>query len=135
MSVGAVIPGSWAVRSGRMASPRSVPTTARAGVLADLDRVILRPLTADAGFGAGPGTRLFPRDLAHADREALRAAVEARPGSWAAEEYSEASTAPAVHDGRLAAGRLVLRGFVVAHGDDWDAARLRLATLIYRARA
>ncbi|MGH9009744.1 MAG: alpha-E domain-containing protein, partial [Acidimicrobiia bacterium] len=53
-------------------------------------------------------------------REALRAAVEARPGSWAAEEYSEASTAPVVHDGRLAAGRLVLRCFVVADSDDWE---------------
>ncbi|HZI37366.1 MAG TPA: alpha-E domain-containing protein, partial [Acidimicrobiia bacterium] len=77
-----------------------------------------------------PGTRLFPPLLSSAEREALRAAVEARPGSWAAEEYSEAGTAPVVHDGRLAAGRLVLRCFVVAatrgdttgppDGDDWE---------------
>ncbi|HEV8625363.1 MAG TPA: circularly permuted type 2 ATP-grasp protein [Acidimicrobiia bacterium] len=107
----------------------------RAEVLADLDRVILRPLTPDAWPHqpfpeawephqpfpeAIPGTRLFPRLLPEADREALRAAVEHRPGSWAAEEYSEASTAPVVHDGHLVAGRLVLRCFVVADGDDWE---------------
>ena len=100
----------------------------RAEVLADLDRMILRPLTPDAWglhrpsreADASPGTRLFPRFLPEADREALRAAVETRPGSWAAEEYSEASTAPAVHDGRLMSGRLVLRCFVVAGGDDWE---------------
>ncbi|MCA1842525.1 MAG: circularly permuted type 2 ATP-grasp protein, partial [Actinobacteria bacterium] len=93
---------------------------ARAEVLADLERVILRPLNDDSGFAARPGTRVFPPLLAEADRAALRAAVEARPGSWAAEEYSEASTAPVVHDGRLATGRLVLRGFVVAAGDGWE---------------
>ena len=103
----------------------------RAEVLGDLDRVVLRPLTADAGVGAVPGTRLFPRFLARAAREELRAAVAAHPGSWAAEEYSEASTAPVVHDGRLDAGRLVLRGLVVADGDDWEVlpgglARVRL---------
>ncbi len=115
----------------------------RAEVLADLDRVILRPLTPDAwelhqpfpeagaGLGVAPGTRLFPPLLPSAVREALRAAVEARPRSWAAEEYSEASTAPVVHDGRLVAGRLVLRCFVVADGDDWEVlpgglARVRL---------
>jgi uncharacterized circularly permuted ATP-grasp superfamily protein/uncharacterized alpha-E superfamily protein len=103
-------------------------TASRAEVLADLDRVILRALTPDAWGGhqpsreAGtvPGARLFPRFLSKADREALRAAVETRPGSWAAEEYSEASTAPVVHDGRLVAGRLVLRCFVVADGDGWE---------------
>ena len=104
---------------------------ARLEVLGDLDRMVLRPLTADAGPGAVPGVRLFPRAMAAADRETLRAAVEARPGSWAAEEYAEAGTAPVVHDGRLAAGRLVLRGFVVADGDGWEAmpgglARVRL---------
>src|SRR5205085_5364772 len=52
---------------------------ARAEVLGDLDRMVLRPLTADAGPGAVPGTRLFPRSMAAADRETLRAAVEARP--------------------------------------------------------
>jgi uncharacterized circularly permuted ATP-grasp superfamily protein/uncharacterized alpha-E superfamily protein len=103
----------------------------RAEVLGDLDRVILRSLTAGAGLGAAPGTRLFPRLLPQPAREELRAAVEAHPGSWAAEEYGEASTAPLVHDGRLAAGRLVLRGFVVAAGDDWEVlpgglARVRL---------
>jgi len=104
----------------------------RAEVLADLDRVILRPLTPDAwgphqpsrdagrGLGTVPGTRLFPRLLAAADRDALRNAVEHRPGSWAAEEYGEASTAPVVHDGRLVAGRLVLRCFVVADGEGWE---------------
>ncbi len=100
----------------------------QAGVLADLDRVILRALTPDAWGprlpkrepGSIPGTRLFPPLLSSTEREALRAAIEARPGSWAAEEYSEAGTAPVVHDGRLAAGRLVLRCFVVADGDDWE---------------
>jgi len=92
----------------------------RAEVLSDLDRVILRPITPDAGLGTPTGTRIFPRLLARADREALRAAVESRPGSWAAEEYSDASTAPVVHDGRLVAGRLVLRCFVVADGDGWE---------------
>ncbi|MEW6474702.1 MAG: circularly permuted type 2 ATP-grasp protein [Actinomycetota bacterium] len=92
----------------------------RAEVLADLDRVVLRPLTAGAAPGVVPGARLFPRFLTQAEREALRAAVEQRPGSWAAEEYGEASTAPVVRDGRLAAGRLVLRCFVVADGDDWE---------------
>lgn len=92
----------------------------RAEVLADLDRVIFRALTPDAGLGTVTGTRLFPPLLSSADREALRAAVVARPGSWAAEEYSEAGTAPVVHDGRVAAGRLVLRCFVVADGDDWE---------------
>ncbi|HET9770545.1 MAG TPA: circularly permuted type 2 ATP-grasp protein [Acidimicrobiia bacterium] len=106
---------------------------ARARVLADLDRVILRPLTPDAWRPHQPpaGTRLFPRRMAGADRSELRAAVESRPGAWAAEEFSEAGTAPMVHDGRLAAGRLVLRGFVVARGDDWEVlpgglARVRL---------
>jgi uncharacterized circularly permuted ATP-grasp superfamily protein/uncharacterized alpha-E superfamily protein len=116
---------------------------ARAEVLGDLDRVVLRPLAADAWglhrpspeAGTAPGTapeaRLFPRFLGRDAREAVRAAVEARPGSWAAEEYSEAGTAPVVEDGRLAAGRLVLRGFVVADGDDWEVlpgglARVRL---------
>jgi uncharacterized circularly permuted ATP-grasp superfamily protein/uncharacterized alpha-E superfamily protein len=103
----------------------------RAEVLADLDRVVLRPLTPDAGLAIAPGTRIFPRLLPAADREALRAAIQDRPGSWAAEEYTEAGTAPVVHDGRLAAGRLVLRCFVVADGDDWEAlpgglARVRL---------
>ena len=116
---------------------------ARAEVLGDLDRMVLRPLTTDAwellqpspdagrAPGATPGTRLFPRSMAAADREALRAAVEARPGSWAAEEYGEAGTAPVVDDGHLGAGPLVLRGFVVADGDGWEAlpgglARVRL---------
>jgi uncharacterized circularly permuted ATP-grasp superfamily protein/uncharacterized alpha-E superfamily protein len=92
----------------------------RAEVLADLDRVIFRALTPDAGLGAVTGARIFPPRLSSAEREALRAAVEARPASWAAEEYSEARSAPVVHDGRVTAGRLVLRCFVVADGDDWD---------------
>lgn len=103
---------------------------ARAEVLADLDRVILRPLSAGAS-GAAPGTRLFPQRLTASGRAELRAAVEAHPGAWVAEEYGEAGTAPLVHEGRLASGRLVLRGFVVARGDDWEAlpgglARVRL---------
>ena len=105
----------------------------RAEVLADLDRVIFRALTPDAGFGTVPGARIFPHLLSSADRTALRAAVEARPGTWAAEEYSEAGMAPVVHDGRLAAGRLVLRCFVVGDGDDWEVlpgglARVRFET-------
>lgn len=92
----------------------------RAEVLADLDRVVLRPLTAEAGPGVVPGIRLFPRFLSRAAREDLRAAVEERPGSWAAEEYAEAGPAPVVHDGRLAAGPFVLRCFVVARRDDWE---------------
>jgi uncharacterized circularly permuted ATP-grasp superfamily protein/uncharacterized alpha-E superfamily protein len=100
----------------------------RMEVLADLDRVIFRALTPDTRDlhlpsqegRTVPGTRIFPSLLSSADRDALRAAVEARPGSWAAEEYSEAGTAPVVHDGRIAAGRLVLRCFVVADGDGWE---------------
>jgi uncharacterized circularly permuted ATP-grasp superfamily protein/uncharacterized alpha-E superfamily protein len=92
----------------------------RAEVLAGLDHAVLRPLTADAGLGVAPGTRLFPRLLAEGDRDALRAAVGQHPGSWAAEEYSEAGSVPIVHDGHLAAGRFVLRCFVVADDDDWD---------------
>jgi len=104
---------------------------ARAEVLGDLDRVVLRPLTADAHPGAAAGSRLFPRTMTAGARGRLEAAVEARPGSWAAEEYAEAGTAPVVDDGRLAAGRLVLRGFVVAAGDGWETlpgglARVRL---------
>jgi uncharacterized circularly permuted ATP-grasp superfamily protein/uncharacterized alpha-E superfamily protein len=92
----------------------------RAEVLADLDRVIFRPLSDEAGFGVPPGTRIFPQGMGGPDRERLRAAVEARPASWAAEEFAPAGTAPVVHDGRLAAGHLVLRCFVVAAGDGWE---------------
>jgi uncharacterized circularly permuted ATP-grasp superfamily protein len=92
----------------------------RAEVLADLDRVVLRPVSADVAPGVAPGTRLFPRFLPEADRAALRTAIEHRPEAWAAEEYGEPGTAPVVDDGRLASGRLVLRCFVVADGDDWE---------------
>ena len=92
----------------------------RAEVLADLDRVILRPLSEDGGFGVAPGTRIFPQEMGVGDRERLRTAVEQRPGSWAAEEFAPAGTAPVVDDGRLTSGHLVLRCFVVAAGDGWE---------------
>lgn len=102
----------------------------RAHVLANLQRMVLRPLAPGTQGGSLPG-----RHLDAAGREELGARVEARPHLWVGQEEVEASTVPMVHEGRVEAGHLVLRCFLVADGDDYQVmpAGLARATLDGRA--
>lgn len=86
--------------------------TDRQHVLANLDRLVIKPLSRDATTS----TR-FGWLLSAAERDELAARVEATPWAWAAQEPLPESTAPVVTGNGIEPRRLVLRTFGVAHDD------------------
>lgn len=83
----------------------------RSHVLANLDRLVLKPLARDLGRAS-----IFGSQLSRAALEDLGRRIEAEPHDWCAQEPLETSTAPAVTATGLQPRRLVLRTFAVAQG-------------------
>lgn len=81
---------------------------ARSHVLANLDRLVVKPVARGPVMSAR-----FGWELDAAGRDDLRREVEARPWAWVGQEPVPMSTAPVVTPDGLAPGRLVLRTFGV----------------------
>ena len=84
---------------------------ARSHVLANLERLVVKPITREAGRLSS-----FGEHLSAAERERLRRRIEAEPYAWCGQEPVAASTAPVVTRTGLEPRRLVLRTFAVAQG-------------------
>ena len=85
---------------------------ARSHVLANLDRLVVKPIARGPVLSAR-----FGWELDAAGRDDLRREVEARPWAWVGQEPVPMSTAPVVTPGGLAPGRLVLRTFGVTDSE------------------
>ncbi len=85
----------------------------RAFVLQHLATLVLKPVVPHDS-----GAVVFGDQLSAADRAQWAERIAARPYLFVAQEPASMSTAPVVVDGRLEARPLVVRTFVVAHGDD-----------------
>jgi uncharacterized circularly permuted ATP-grasp superfamily protein/uncharacterized alpha-E superfamily protein len=95
----------------------SVPTwwcgdpVSRNHVLAELDRLVVKPIDRGLGHAA-----TFGGDLTVAARAELVARIEAAPHAWVGQERLDPSTAPTVTPVGLEPRPLVLRSFTVAQG-------------------
>lgn len=80
----------------------------RAGALARLDELVAKPVSESGGHGVLIGPHASRAELAE-----TRAAIEAEPRNWVAQEVVELSSLPALADDRLEPRRLDLRPFVL----------------------
>lgn len=80
--------------------------------LANLDRLVLRPISRAAGQSS-----IFGAQLSAAELDDLRRQIEHRPGRWVAQEPLDLSDVPTLTAGGLEPRRSVLRTFAVARGD------------------
>lgn len=87
----------------------------RSHALANLDRLILKPIAREPGGTAAASGR-FGWELSARGRDELRRRIEAAPWAWAAQEPLAMSTAPVVTGRGLEPRHLVLRSFAVAQG-------------------
>lgn len=87
-------------------------SAARSHVLANLDRLVVKPVARGPVVSAR-----FGWELDAAGRDDLRREVEARPWAWVGQETVPMSTAPVVTPAGLAPGRLVLRTFGVTDSE------------------
>ncbi len=93
---------------------RSIPSwdlgdpARRAGALDRLDELVLKPRTGSGGHGVVLGPRATAAQLRD-----VRAAIDADPSAWIAQELVALSTHPTVIDGRLEPRHVDLRPFVV----------------------
>ena len=69
-------------------------------------------------FVGGAGKPVFGAGLSSAKRQELLARMRAYPHDYAAQELLNLSTAPVYYGGRLEQRPLVLRCYIVSHGDD-----------------
>jgi uncharacterized circularly permuted ATP-grasp superfamily protein/uncharacterized alpha-E superfamily protein len=81
-------------------------------VLARFDELVLR-----STFPEGNASPIFTATLAAGEREALKARIVARPGSWVAQSYVYPSTTPLLDEGGISPRPLVLRCYAVATGN------------------
>lgn len=81
----------------------------RSHVLAHLDRLTIKPIARRAGR-----TTVFGARLSRAERDELRARIDAAPHLWVGQEPIEVSSAPTLTAAGLAAHHAVLRSFAVA---------------------
>ncbi len=106
----------------------SVPTwwcgdpVQRAHVLANLDTLVIKPITRGIRV-----TSQFGTDLSSAQADLLRRQIEAQPWAWTAQEILEKSTAPVVTPQGLEPRDLVLRTFGVSHAGSYTLMRGGLA--------
>ncbi|MGD9528364.1 circularly permuted type 2 ATP-grasp protein [Pseudonocardia sp.] len=100
----------------------SVPTwwcgddLGRRHVLAHLDELVVKSTTRERG-----ATTLLGWKLTAAQREQLRARIEAAPHGWVGQERLDLATVPALTGTALAPHRAALRAFLVARGDSYAA--------------
>jgi uncharacterized circularly permuted ATP-grasp superfamily protein/uncharacterized alpha-E superfamily protein len=98
----------------------SVPTwwcgepAGRSHVLANLDRLVLKPIAR----GVGPAV-LFGWQQSSAQIIELRRQIEARPNGWVGQEYMELASVPTLGQDGLEPRRSLLRAFAVARGDSY----------------
>ena len=106
----------------------SVPTwwcgdpVQRAHVLANLDKLVIKPITRGIRI-----TSRFGTELSHDQADLLRRQIEAQPWAWTAQEVLEKSTAPVVTPMGLEPRDLVLRTFGVSHAGSYTLMRGGLA--------
>lgn len=84
----------------------------RREVLDRLDDLVVKPLARTGGVASIVGA-----SLSGAERDELRARIDAEPWAWAAQERVAPSTAPVVTNHGLAPRELVLRTFAVGRPD------------------
>jgi uncharacterized circularly permuted ATP-grasp superfamily protein/uncharacterized alpha-E superfamily protein len=98
----------------------SVPTwwcgeeEGRRHVLAHLERLILRPVSREAGAGSVMGW-----ECSGAELDALRRRIEHRPFAWVGQEALAMASAPTLTRSGLESRRSVLRAFAVARKDSY----------------
>jgi uncharacterized circularly permuted ATP-grasp superfamily protein/uncharacterized alpha-E superfamily protein len=98
----------------------SVPTwwcgedEGRRHVLAHLERLILRPVTPEAGGASVLGWECSAAELAD-----LRRRIEHRPFAWVGQEALAMASAPTLTAAGLESRRSVMRAFAVARGDSY----------------
>lgn len=80
----------------------------------NLDRFVLK-----RAFVGGAGQPVFGSQLNSEHREELMARVKASPQDFAAQERLPLSTAPVFENGRIERHPLVLRCYIVPHGEDF----------------
>jgi uncharacterized circularly permuted ATP-grasp superfamily protein/uncharacterized alpha-E superfamily protein len=85
-------------------------------VLANLEQLVLKPLTRDAGTAAVFGWNLTRHDLGE-----LTGRIEARPFAWVGQAQLALSSVPTLTNSGLEARRSVLRTFCVARDDSYVA--------------
>lgn len=85
----------------------------RASVLERLDQVVVKPVAGSGGYGVTIGPKATDSELAD-----VRAAIEADPRGWIAQEVVTLSRHPTLIDGRPGARHVDLRPFVITRGDD-----------------
>jgi uncharacterized circularly permuted ATP-grasp superfamily protein/uncharacterized alpha-E superfamily protein len=85
---------------------------ARSHVLANLSRLVVKPIVREAGQ-----LPIFGWQLSSADLDDLRRRIEARPESWVGQEQVGLGSAPTLGEHGLEARGTLLRTFAVANGD------------------
>lgn len=94
----------------------------RQHVLANLDHLVIKPITRGLRISSRFGT-----ELTSDQTDLLRRKIEAEPWAWTAQEVVEKSTAPVVTPLGLEPRDLVLRTFGVAHAGSYTVMRGGLA--------
>lgn len=86
----------------------------RSHVLANLDRLLIKPVFSSPGTGVLLGSR-----LSAAEREVLGAQIRAHPHLYVGQDPVTLSTTPTLIGGRLEPRPMVLRSFLVASDDSY----------------
>ena len=87
---------------------------ARAHVLANLDRLTIKPVANPSGQAS-----LFPAAMDEAGRKALTAAIQSNPKGYLAQERIQPSTSPALIGQHLEPRPMMLRTFLIAEDDGY----------------
>jgi uncharacterized circularly permuted ATP-grasp superfamily protein len=83
--------------------------TQRQHVLANLDRLVVKPANESGGYGVFVGSR-----ASEAEKEEVRARVEADPRNYVAQPIVTLSTSPTLCDGDIVPRHLDLRPFILS---------------------
>jgi uncharacterized circularly permuted ATP-grasp superfamily protein len=83
--------------------------TARRHVLANLDELVVKPANESGGMGVFVGSF-----ASRAERELMRARIEADPRNHIAQPILALSTAPTLRDGRVVPRHIDLRPFILS---------------------
>ena len=87
---------------------------ARSHVLANLGRLLIKPIYREAGTRTIDGAK-----LGEAERDALKARIKARPHRFVGQERMAFSTVPTLVENGIEARQAVLRSFLVARKDGY----------------